>query len=185
VSKGFMVRTPVTSSLFKQIGYDGEGKLELLFNNGKTWTYIGVPPSIHTQLMNAESMGNFYHFNIKGKYLTSSERNQALINMADKIIKMKIDVSKIDKSRLFKGEKGVYLDCTLLYNETADQYGNNGMIVQDVPKAEYEKDKTLKGAILGNGKVFGAPAPAAKPGEESGTQLNGGAGAEVPDDLPF
>jgi len=72
--------------------------------------------------------------------------------MADKILRLKIDVTKIDKARLFKGEKGTYLDCTLLYNEATDQYGNNGMITQDVSKED--RDAGNKGAILGNAKEF-------------------------------
>lgn len=93
--------------------------------------------------------------------------------MADKIIRLKIDVTKIDKAKLFKGEKGTYLDCTLLYNSDADQYGNNGMIIQDATKEERESGN--KGAILGNAKEFKSggtvtPAPAANPAD---------------DDLPF
>lgn len=72
--------------------------------------------------------------------------------MADKIIKVRIDVKKLNKEYFFKGEKGTYADVTILYNEEPDQYGANGMVVQDVPKAIYEKDKTIKGNILGNCK---------------------------------
>ena len=65
-------------------------------------------------------------------------------------VNLKIDVSKIDKARLFKGEKGTYLDATAFIDiDTQDQYGNNGMITQSVPK-----DSNEKGAILGNAKVF-------------------------------
>ena len=69
------------------------------------------------------------------------------------IIKVKIDVSKIDKTKLFKGEKGTYLDITLLENKNGiDQYGNSFMVVQDVSKEE--RLAGVKGAILGNGKIF-------------------------------
>jgi hypothetical protein len=71
--------------------------------------------------------------------------------MADKIIRLKIDVSKIDKTKLYKGEKGTYLSCTLLLNDAVDNYGNNGMIVQETTKEE--RDAGNKGAILGNCKV--------------------------------
>jgi hypothetical protein len=78
------------------------------------------------------------------------------------IISAKIDVSKIDKTKLFKGEKGTYLDITLLENRGGpDQYGNDFMVVQDLGKAA--RDKGEKGAILGNAKIRGskpaAPAP--------------------------
>jgi hypothetical protein len=102
--------------------------------------------------------------------------------MADKILKLKIDVSKIDKSKLYKGEKGTYLDATFLFNEAADQYGNNGMIVQEISKEDREAGQ--KGAILGNGKEFkpkGAAQPAAKPAAKQ----SGYTPIENDDDLPF
>ena len=74
--------------------------------------------------------------------------------MADKIFNLNIDVSKIIKAWLFNGKKGVYCNVTFLYNEEKDDYGQNGMIVQSVPKEIYEKDKTVKGPILGNGSEF-------------------------------
>lgn len=61
----------------------------------------------------------------------------------------KIDVTKIDKSFLFKGKSGTYLDIALIPNKSGrDQYGNDGMIVQSVSKAARQEGK--KGAILGN-----------------------------------
>jgi hypothetical protein len=70
-----------------------------------------------------------------------------------KLIAIKIDVSKIDKARLYKGTKGTYLDATFFLNDDADQYGNHGMITQSVTKDERESGE--KGAILGNVKVIG------------------------------
>jgi hypothetical protein len=68
-------------------------------------------------------------------------------------VSLKIDVSKIDKARLFKGAKGVYLDCTAFIDlDELDQYGNSGMITQDVTKEE--KQSGTKGPILGNSKIF-------------------------------
>ena len=69
-----------------------------------------------------------------------------------KIIKLKIDVTKIDKAALYKGAKGTYLDATFFLNDEADQYGNHGAIYQDISKER--RDAGEKGAILGNGKVF-------------------------------
>jgi hypothetical protein len=99
-----------------------------------------------------------------------------------KIISIKIDVTKIEKERLYKGSKGTYLDAVLMYNDEADQYGNNGMIIQSVTKEEREAG--TRGAILGNAKLIGstnAPqAPAAQP--QAPQTL---AAANVNDDLPF
>ena len=69
-----------------------------------------------------------------------------------RIVKIKIDVTKIDKARLFKGSKGTYLDATIFLDDDSDQYDNNGMISQDVTKEERESG--VKGAILGNAKII-------------------------------
>jgi hypothetical protein len=88
-------------------------------------------------------------------------------------IKLKIDVSKIDKSKLFKGQKGTYLDAVLFLNDEVDQYGNNGMIVQSVTKEEREKG--IRGAILGNASPVGQ-IPMSNDAPLS---------QEIDDDLPF
>ena len=66
---------------------------------------------------------------------------------------LKINLSQIDMARAFQGAKGQYLDATIFVNlDELDQYGNSGMITQDVTKDE--KAQGVKGNILGNGKVF-------------------------------
>jgi hypothetical protein len=72
-------------------------------------------------------------------------------------IKLKIDVTKIDKSKLFQGAKGTYLDAVVFVKDEVDQYGNNGMIVQSVTKEEREQG--IKGAILGNSSPVGQQQP--------------------------
>ena len=68
-------------------------------------------------------------------------------------ISLSINVSMIEKARLFEGKKGKYLDCTAFIDlDELDQYGNSGMITQDVSKEE--KESGTKGPILGNCKVF-------------------------------
>ncbi|MDX1453760.1 MAG: hypothetical protein R3183_14500 [Oleiphilaceae bacterium] len=68
-------------------------------------------------------------------------------------VSLKIDVTKIDKARLFEGKKGKYLDATVFIDvDNQGQYGDNGMITQDVDKDE--KAQGVKGNILGNCKVF-------------------------------
>ena len=63
-------------------------------------------------------------------------------------IAVKLDVTKIDKLKLYKGEKGTYLDAAIIMRDEPDQYGNIGMIVQSSTKEERERG--IKGAILGN-----------------------------------
>ena len=70
--------------------------------------------------------------------------------MAKVGVSLKIDVTKIDKARMYKGEKGTYLDAVVFIDiDEKDQYGNSGMIKQDwkdAPKGETP--------ILGNARVF-------------------------------
>ena len=68
-------------------------------------------------------------------------------------ISLKINVSLIEKARLFAGKKGHYLDASVFVDtDQLDEYGNSGMITQDVSKEE--KNGGVKGPILGNAKVF-------------------------------
>ena len=72
--------------------------------------------------------------------------------------RLKIDVSKIDKSALFKGEKGTYCDLTLMDNRDGqDQWGNDGFIVQDIGKVRREAGE--KGPIIGNWNHVGQTKP--------------------------
>jgi hypothetical protein len=68
-------------------------------------------------------------------------------------VSIKIDVTKIDKARLFKGEKGTYLDLTTFIDtDNPGQYGDHGFISQSVSKEE--KAQKVQTPILGNCKVF-------------------------------
>jgi len=73
--------------------------------------------------------------------------------MAKIALALKINVSAMDQARLFSGQKGQYLDATVFVDlDQLDQYGNSGMITQDVSKEE--KAQGVKGNILGNAKIF-------------------------------
>ena len=68
-------------------------------------------------------------------------------------ISIKIDVTKIDKARIFEGKKGKYIDLsTFIDLEKEDEYGNHGFISQSVSKQERENG--VQTPILGNCKVF-------------------------------
>ena len=72
--------------------------------------------------------------------------------MANIGIEVSIDVTKIDKARLYKGAKGTYLTLTGFVNlDEKDQYDNNGFITQ---KKNKEEPKDMRMPILGNTKVF-------------------------------
>jgi hypothetical protein len=64
-------------------------------------------------------------------------------------IRIKIDVTKVDKARLFKGKKGTYLDATLIESRDS-KFGDDYFIVQDVSKEE--RAEGVKGAIIGNAR---------------------------------
>ena len=67
----------------------------------------------------------------------------------------------MDKEKLYKGEKGTYLDAIVIMKDEPDQYGNIGMIVQEVTKEE--RAKGIKGAILGNARYIQKKQEAPKP----------------------
>jgi hypothetical protein len=94
------------------------------------------------------------------------------------IIKLNIDVTKIDKARLHKGAKGTYANFTVLLRDETDQYGNDGMIIEDVTKEERESGK--KGTILGNAKIIGKPQAQQPPPNKRGIVVTGD-----DDDIPF
>ena len=41
-------------------------------------------------------------------------------------VNLSIDVSKLDKSRLYKGAKGTYANLTVFIDSNPDQFGKNG-----------------------------------------------------------
>ena len=65
-----------------------------------------------------------------------------------KILTLKIDVTKIRKERLYKGEKGTYLTITAKLNDEPDKYGNLGMVLHELTKQEREDKVELP--VLGN-----------------------------------
>ena len=66
---------------------------------------------------------------------------------------IKLDVTKLDKSRFFKGAKGTYCDLTAFIDtEQTGDYGDNGTIAQSTSKEE--RQNGVKMPICGNAKVF-------------------------------
>lgn len=66
-------------------------------------------------------------------------------------INISIDVTKLNKAKLFKGAKGTYANITLIEKKT--EYGD-WMVVEDLSKEERAKGD-VKNTILGNGKNHG------------------------------
>lgn len=76
-------------------------------------------------------------------------------------VEIKIDVTKIEKARLFQGKKGQYLTMTTFIDtDNKDQYDNNGFISHK--QTQEESAAKTNTPILGNVKVFwsdSAPQP--------------------------
>ena len=68
-------------------------------------------------------------------------------------LNIQINVNKIDKERMFKGDKGTYLNLTTFVDTTAkNKYDANGFISQTTTKEE--REQKLQTPILGNVNVF-------------------------------
>ena len=94
-------------------------------------------------------------------------------------INVRIDVTKIDKSRLYKGAKGTYLDLTTFVDTVEqDQYENNGFISQSVTKEE--RDAKVQTPILGNVKVIYTDGQAAAPAKQADMSIE-----QLDEDIPF
>jgi len=65
---------------------------------------------------------------------------------------LKIDLNKVDESKIFQGKKGKYIEITVVVNDESDAYGNNisawnGQTVE-------ERENKIPKQYLANGKVF-------------------------------
>ena len=78
-------------------------------------------------------------------------------------LSIKIDVTKIDKAALFKGQKGTYLTLTVWPNKDGeDQYGNHASVKQDLGKDRRDE----KAPFIGNARIIQRRnAPQSKPQE--------------------
>jgi len=64
-----VVRTPVKSSNIAEIGYDQSNEvLEVKFTSGGLYRYFRVEPLLNEDFLAADSKGEFFAQNIKGKY---------------------------------------------------------------------------------------------------------------------
>ena len=99
-----------------------------------------------------------------------------------------LDVSKISKDKLVKGDKGNYLNITISINDEADKYGNVLTITESQTQEEREAKSNRN--YLANGKLVWtteggtvskkAPAPATPPPAPAQEPV-----IEEGDDLPF
>lgn len=186
------------SSLISKLEYDDELyllKVHLRYLDNCLW-YSEVFPNHFEEFYKTDSIGKYYlHFikvNFKQLKLPKMAERPKTKNEASsekRFIKININVDKIIKEWLLNGEKGRYLSMTLqmLPDGKLDQFGNLGMITQDVPKFVYEKEKNMnkgdrtKGPILGNAaELVWESANEVNPGDTATTEYEG-----PYEDLPF
>jgi hypothetical protein len=71
------------------------------------------------------------------------------------MIKLNINVTKIDKSAIHAGKNGKYIDLVCFENRNGpDQYGNDGFVTQEIPRER--RDAGERGPIIGNFKRLNA-----------------------------
>ena len=64
-----MRRRPVESSAITSVGYDRHSEtLELEFQSGSVYDYLGVPQEVYRSLLAAPSKGRFVSRHIRGQY---------------------------------------------------------------------------------------------------------------------
>lgn len=187
-----MIHLPdIESSLISAIEYDEES-LEITIYFKKYYvdqlTYIDFSYKSFDELLQQKSVGKFYLNSIKNNFKLKqmADKPKSKNESSDKkrFIQMRLNVKEINKAWIFGGEKGDYLDITLMLlpDGQVDKYGSLGMIVQKVPKTVWEKDKKAQGNILGNGYEYEwSSSSEAVPGNEQLETLT----PEEIDDLPF
>jgi hypothetical protein len=62
-----MRKKEVNSANVKEVGYEN-GNLHVFFNNGCHVAYLGVPPDLYLEMVDAPSAGSFMHRELKNKY---------------------------------------------------------------------------------------------------------------------
>lgn len=63
------MREPVESTTMRSIGYEAAGQmLEIEFESGAVYRYLGVPGEVFEQLRQAESKGRYFNAAIRDCY---------------------------------------------------------------------------------------------------------------------
>jgi hypothetical protein len=106
------------------------------------------------------------------------------------ILTLKIDVMKLDREAFYKGDKGTYATISVFVNDEKDQYGNFGMVKQDLGKERREAGE--RGPIVGNvtrinnqqGNGNGI-ASQMRPPMQQATPVRGASNLQSDDEIPF
>ena len=93
------------------------------------------------------------------------------------LVNVSINLDKITKSKIIKGEKGKYLNLTISVNDEVNSYGQNASIFESCEKGENKN-------YIGNGKVVWTDGKITKAGQPE-TPTASQMGDDSDDDLPF
>ena len=99
------------------------------------------------------------------------------------LISANIDLTKIDKSKIYEGKKGKYLPITITLNNEPDQFGNQGPVV--VEQTKEERDAKASKTYLGNVKVVWTDGNNVERAPMDNQSAPAPAPAAADDDLPF
>ena len=107
-----------------------------------------------------------------------------------KLVSLKLDVSKIDKSKIYKGQKGQYLTVTVALNDEVNDYGQDVSCWHE--QTQEERQNKEPKVYLGNGKTIWnseanntAVNGNTNPFEETRQKATDNSILEEEDDLPF
>jgi hypothetical protein len=84
------------------------------------------------------------------------------------IVSANIDLTKINKSKIYEGKKGKYYPITIVLNDEPGQYGDSGYIMTEQTKDE--RDAKAQKEYLGNVKVVWTNGQNVTTADKQGTQ---------------
>jgi hypothetical protein len=64
-------RMPVKSRILRSVGYDDTTKnLEIEFQSGLVYQYLGVPPKVYTDLIRSGEIGKYFIDKVRNRFRT-------------------------------------------------------------------------------------------------------------------
>ena len=72
--------------------------------------------------------------------------------MANRTFDLNIDVTKIDKKKIYEGKKGKYYKVRVVLKDELDQFGNTGFV--QTASTKEEREQGYEASFLGNLKEF-------------------------------
>ena len=99
------------------------------------------------------------------------------------IATIKIDLKKIDKSKIFEGKNGSYYEFTVALNDKTSQYGENISVSESQTKEE--RDAKAPKTFIGGGKVLWVSNEGVTVAEKTQSQATNNQAPSKSNSLPF